>query len=120
MSRAIASPGAGALLGEDSERELCGLGEIGLADRSERANGREPVVVQRIDDARRQHGPRRGRGLRERVGEPEGRRTHDVVPEGRALADEVLAEEQRVVPVRGDAERLAHPDARRDAVRLVP
>ena len=101
---------------EEAVREVGHLGEVALADRAERADLRQPVGVQRRDEVRRELGPGAGRRPREGVREPQRRRPHDLVRDGSALRDPVLADEQPVVPVGVDVEHLAAADPRRDPV----
>ena len=80
----------------------------------------QAVVVQRGDDVRGELGPGNRRRPGERVREPERRRPHDLVGDGRALRDPVLADEQPVVIRSLDVEQLAAPDPGRDGVGRSP
>ena len=101
---------------EEAVGEVGHLGEIALADRAERADLRQPVGVQRRDEMRRELGTGHGRRAREGVREPERGRPHDLVGDGSALRDAVLADEEPVVPVGVDVEYLAAADPGRDPV----
>ena len=120
FSSAMPSPGAGDCVAEEPDGEVGRLREVGLPDRAERADDGKLVVVQRLDDALGELGSCTGQPLCEGVREPNGRGADDVARKRRPLCDQVLAQEQRLVPVVRDAEGLADADPGRDAVRLHP
>ena len=102
---------------EDPVREVGHLRQVALADRPERPDLRQPVVVEGLDEMRRELRARRRRGPGERVCEPKRRRPHDLVRNRRSLRDPVLAHEQAVMTRRLDVEHLPAADAGRDTVR---
>ena len=102
-------------------REVGHRGEVALAGRAERAHARQAVLVEGVDDERRELGTHARRALHEPVGKAQQRGTHNLVGHGRADGDEVIEDQPPVeqLELRAvHAHALAHADASRDAVSL--
>ncbi len=89
---------------QEAVREVGHLREVALPNRAERTDLRQVVDVETVDEVRGELRAGHGRRPREGVCEPQRSTPNDLVRDGGALRDAVLAHEQPVVPVVGDVE----------------